>query len=153
MTVLFSQEPLGEIVDELKPLLARHWSEIALHQDTIKLNVDWDAYFKLEDDGALFIYTARDDGILVGYFIVIAVSHLHYKDHVFAHNDVIFVAPEHRRKSTGARLIQFVEAQLKLSGVSVMMINTKRHQPFDDLLIKLQFSESETIYSKLLGVD
>jgi len=40
-----------------------------------------------------------------------------------------------------------------LAGVSVMIINTKRHQPFDDLLIKLEFSESETIYSKLLGVD
>ena len=87
--------------------------------------------------------------MLIGTLIL----NLHYKDHVFAHNDVIFVAPEHRRKSTGARLIQFVEAQLKLAGVSVMIINTKRHQPFDDLLIKLEFSESETIYSKLLGVD
>jgi len=33
-----------------------------------------------------------------------------------------------------------------------MMINIKRHKPFDKLLQRLGFTETESIYSKRLGV-
>jgi len=77
---------------------------------------------------------------------------LHYQDHSFAHNDVIFVDPEYRKGFTAWRLIKFATEQLELAGVSVMMINIKRHKPFDKLLQRLGFTESESIYSKRLGV-
>ena len=150
--ITYHVESFAAAYEEAKPLIFNHWEEIALNQDSIKLNPDFEAYQNLEDQGRLHIYTAREGDKLVGYFAVIAIEHLHYKDHIFAHNDVIYVDPEYRKGFTAWRLIKFAEQQLTLSGVSVMMINIKRHKPFDKLLQRLNFKETESIYSKRLGV-
>jgi len=150
--ITYHVESFADAYQEAKPLIFNHWDEIALNKENIALNPDVEAYQKLEDQGRLHIYTAREGEKLVGYFAVIAVEHLHYKDHIFAHNDVIYVDPEYRKGFTAWRLIKFAEQQLTLSGVSVMMINIKRHKPFDKLLQRLNFKETESIYSKRLGV-
>jgi hypothetical protein len=77
--------------DDAAILLEQHWEEIALNKGAIKLNPDWDTYFDLEDKGNLKIFTAREDGKLVGYFVVLCRHHLHYKDHLFAFNDVLYL--------------------------------------------------------------
>ena len=150
--ILFHVEQLKDCASEAMPLIEAHWQEIALHQDTIQLNPNWQQYFRLEEEGKLHVYTAREDDKLVGYFVMIVVPHLHYSDHSFAHNDVIYVDPEYRKGFTAWRLIKFATEQLELAGVSVMMINIKRHKPFDKLLQRLGFTETESIYSKRLGV-
>ena len=150
--ITYHVESFAGAYEEAKPLIFNHWEEIALNKDNIALNPDVEAYKNLEDQGRLHIYTAREGDKLVGYFAVIAIEHLHYKDHIFAHNDVIYVDPEYRKGFTAWRLIKFAEQQLTLSGVSVMMINIKRHKPFDKLLQRLNFTETESIYSKRLGV-
>ena len=150
--ITYHVESFASAYEEAKPLIFNHWEEIALNKDNIALSPDFEAYQNLEDQGRLHIYTAREGDKLVGYFAVIAIEHLHYKDHIFAHNDVIYVDPEYRRGFTAWRLIKFAEQQLTLSGVSVMMINIKRHKPFDKLLQRLNFKETESIYSKRLGV-
>lgn len=136
---------------EIEPLLDSHWDEIALNKEKIKLNPDFDAYEALELEGKLKIFTARDDGQLVGYFIVIVGTNIHYKDHLFASNDVIYLSPNHRKGFTGIKLIKFAEKCLKSDGVSVLTINTKVHQPFDKLLDFLKFRKIERVYSKYLG--
>ena len=150
--ILFHVEQLKDCASEAMPLIEAHWQEIALHQDTIQLNPNWQQYFRLEEEGKLHGYTAREDDKLVGYFVMIVVPHQHYSDHSFAHNDVIYVDPEYRKGFTAWRLIKFATEQLELAGVSVMMINIKRHKPFDKLLQRLGFTETESIYSKRLGV-
>jgi GNAT superfamily N-acetyltransferase len=88
---------------------------------------------------------------LVGYFVVVVSSGLHYKDHLFAYNDIIYLSPEYRKGFTGVRLIRFAEGCLKSDGVSVLTINTKVHQPFDRLMDFLKFKNVERVYSKYLG--
>lgn len=150
MTITYQQEFLVTVENDIKPLLERHWEEIAVNKDVIKLNPDWDAYAELEWNGNLKIFTARDDGKLIGYFVVIVRKHIHYKDHLFAANDILFVAPEFRKGTTGTKLIKFAEKCLKEDGVSVLVVNTKRHKPFDKLLDWLGFNHVENVYSKLL---
>lgn len=150
MPITYQQESLVTCVSDIKPLLEKHWEEIALNKDKIKLNPDWEAYHNLEDMGALKIFTARADGQLVGYFVVICRKHLHYVDHVFAFNDVIFVSQDFRKGSLGTKLMKFAEQCLKEDGVSVLVVNTKRHKPFDALLMWLGYSHTENIYSKYL---
>jgi len=148
----YKQEFLDTVQKDIKPLLEKHWSEIALNQDKIKLNPDWGAYNTLERDGKLKIFTARDDeGNLVGYFVVIVGRHIHYKDHLFANNDILFLAKEYRKGFTGIKLVKFAEKCLKEDGVSVLTINTKVHQPFDKMLDFLKFNKIERIYSKYIG--
>ena len=151
MAVKYQQEFLSSVRGEIEPLLNSHWEEIALNKDNIKLNPDWDAYESLESEGKLKIFTARDDGHLVGYFVVIVGTNIHYKDHLFASNDIIYLSPKHRKGFTGIKLIKFAERCLKNDGVSVLTINTKVHQPFDKLMDFLKFRKIERVYSKYLG--
>ena len=99
----YQQEFLATVEKDIRPLLERHWNDIAVNKDKIKLNPDWDAYHSLEQDGKLKIFTAREQGEQVGYFVVIVHRNLHYKDHLFASNDVIFLHPDHRKGRTGHR--------------------------------------------------
>jgi GNAT superfamily N-acetyltransferase len=151
MTIKYQQEFLATVKDEIVPLLNSHWEEIALNKDKIKLNPDWEAYDNLEQVDKLKIFTARDDNKLVGYFVVIVGVNIHYKDHLFASNDIIYLSPEHRKGFTGIRLIKFAEKCLKQDGISVLTINTKVHQPFDKLMDFLKFRKIERVYSKYLG--
>jgi GNAT superfamily N-acetyltransferase len=151
VAVKYQQEFLDSVVEDVKELLESHWDEVALNKDKIKINPDWDTYYALQEQGKLDIFTARDKGVLVGYFVVLVSTHMHYKDHLFAKNDLIYLAPSHRKGFTGVKLIKFAESMLKEDGVSVLVINTKNHKPFHKLMKFLGFSSAETLYSKYIG--
>ena len=150
MTIRYQQEFLETCLDELKDLITFHWEEIALNKDHIKLNPDWDRYLELESLGILKVFTARLDSKLIGYFVVFVSKHIHYKDHLFASNDVLFLKQEYRKCMTGVNLIKFAESCLKEDGVSVLTINTKVHKPFDVIMDKMGFDLVERVYSKYL---
>jgi GNAT superfamily N-acetyltransferase len=149
--MIYQQEFLVQVKDDIRPLLEEHWHEIALNKDKIKLNPDWEMYEHLEDQGHLKIFTAREEDKLAGYFVVVTSYSLHYKDHVFATNDVLFLHPDYRKGRTGIKLIQFAEKCLKQDGVSVLFVNTKVHKPFDILMEFLGFNLIERSYSKYIG--
>ena len=94
--VKYQQEFLSQVELDIQYLIELHWSEIALNQDNIKLNPDWSAYHSLEEHGKLKIFTARDGDRLVGYFVVIVGNNIHYKDHLFATNDIIYMHKDYR---------------------------------------------------------
>ena len=147
----FQQEFLATCADEAQYLIELHWQEIAVNKHKIKLNPHWDAYAELESENQLRIFTARQDGELIGYFVVILGVNLHYKDHVFAVNDVLYLRKDWRRGFTGVKLVKFAEQCLKADGVSVLTINTKTHQPFDKLMEYLRFNMVERVYQKYIG--
>lgn len=147
----YAREDLSLVKEEAQTLLKNHWEEIALNKTKIKLNPDWEVYNSLYQSGQLGIYTARKEEKLVGYFVVIATPNPHYKDHIFAVNDILYLAPEHRKGFVGAKLIKFAEKDLKELGVSVLTINTKVHKPFDSLMEHLGFGLIERVYSKYIG--
>ena len=151
MAIKYQQEFLHSVQDDIKPLLEEHWEEVALNKDKIKINPDWEAYFSLESQGKLDIFTARDEGVLVGYFVVFVYPHIHYKDHLFAKNDLIYLSPSHRKGFTGIRLIKFAEKCLKEDGVSVLVVNTKNRRPFHKVMQFLGFTPEDVEYSKYIG--
>jgi hypothetical protein len=139
----YQQEFLSQVEEDIKYLIELHWDEIALNKDSIKLNPDWDAYSSLEKQGKLKVFTSREGGLLVGYFVVVLGTNIHYKDHMFANNDVIYLHKDYRKGFAGIRLI-------KEDGVSVLTINIKVHKPFDKVLERLKFKHIERVYSKYL---
>ena len=146
----FKLENLANVKREAEPLLQQHWEEIALNKDIIKLNPDWRAYAELDRVNALRVFTARKDGKLVGYFVFIVSKALHYADHLFANNDIIFLTKPARKGLTGVKLIKFAIDSLKAEGITKLHINTKAHQPFDPILERLGFEEIERVYSLVL---
>lgn len=146
----FALENIANVRREIEPLLEQHYKEIALNKDIIKLNPDWRAYAQLDAINGLRIYTARKDGKLMGYFVVIVSRSLHYKDHLFANNDVIFLTKTARKGLTGMKLVKYAIESLKAEGVTKLHVNTKMHQPFDPIMERLGFEEIETVFSKVL---
>jgi len=149
--VTYQQEFLGDCRKDCEELIRLHWEEIALNKEVIKLNPDWESYEALEEAGTLKIFTARDGSNLVGYFVVLVGRSLHYKDHIFAENDIIYLHKDYRKGYTGIKLIKFAEKCLKEDGVSILKVNTKVHQPFDTLMSFLKFNLIERVYTKYLG--
>lgn len=149
--IKYQQEFLDTCKKDCQELIRLHWEEIAVNKDKIKLNPDWDAYHALEQNQRLKIFTARSEEELVGYFVVITGSNLHYKDHVFAVNDILYLKKEYRKGRTGIKLIKFAEKYLRDDGVSVLNINTKVHKPFDVLMEYMGFGLVERVYSKYIG--
>lgn len=147
----FALECLANVKEDMKPLLKEHWELVALNKGKIKLNPDWEEYALLDQAGILRIFTARDEGKLVGYFVLSVSRSMHYKDHIFAVCDVIFVKPDSRAGKTGYNLVKYAEEWCKESGVSLLNINTKVHIPFDTLMIGMEYENIERIYSKYLG--
>lgn len=141
-------ECLANVKEEIKPLLEEHWELVALNKGKIKLNPNWKEYARLDAAGVLRIFTARDEGQLVGYFVLFISQSVHYQDHLFATNDVIFVLPDKRAGATGYKLVKHAEDYCRDSGVSLMTINTKVHLPFDSLMVGMGFDLIERIYAK-----
>ena len=146
----FALENLAKVRREIEPLLEEHWKEIALNKEIIKLNPDWRAYAELDSINALRIYTARKEGKLMGYFVILVSRSLHYKDHLFANNDIVFLRKSARRGLTGLKLVKFAVESLQAEGVTKLHVNTKTHQPFDPIMERLGFEEIETVFSKVL---
>lgn len=147
----FQKEKIDGLQQELEPLLQAHWEQIALNKDKIKLNPAWDEYIQFNNLGLIHFYTVRDKQELVGYFCVVVTKSLHYKDHIFATCDIIYVKQDKRAGMTGYKLIKFAEQDLKKLGVSVLGINTKIHAPFDKLLNRMDYNLTERLYTKYIG--
>lgn len=147
----FALECLANVKEDIQPLIEEHWELVALNKGQIKLNPDWEQYATLDAAGILKIFTARDEGKLVGYFVMTVSRSLHYKDHMFGICDIIFVTPNSRAGATGYKLIKYAEKWCRENDVSLMNINTKVHIPFDSLMVGMGFDLIERIYSKYLG--
>lgn len=149
--VTFQIENFYTLKEQVNELFVKHWEEVALFKDKMKLNPDWDFYTALYEQGNLGLFTARKGDKLIGYFVVVARPHPHYKDHLVAANDIIFIDPEHRKGLVGYRLIKFAKDNLRELGVSVLSINVKVHRPFDKLLERLGFENTERLYTAYIG--
>jgi GNAT superfamily N-acetyltransferase len=147
----YQREDLYQVRQEVDELFYKHWLEIAVNKNKIKLNPDWGFYEALYNAGYLGIYTVRHNQKLVGYFVVVVKSHPHYKDHLFGANDIIYIDPDYRKGLVGFKLIKFVEKELVSLGVSVLSVNTKVHKPFDVVLERLGFDLVERVYTKYIG--
>lgn len=151
MEIQLQQETFGNVLDEIRPLLVRHWREISAYPD-IPLNVDEEKYETIESIGNLRIYTVRLEGKLIGYAVFFLGHHIHYSGSFQATEDVVYVDPDFRLGSIGVRLLQFSDSKLKEEGVQVVHHHVKLGHPVLGLILqkKLGYVPVETIYSKRL---
>tara|TARA_R110000772_G_scaffold64511_2_gene144274 strand:- start:1682 stop:2146 length:465 start_codon:yes stop_codon:yes gene_type:complete len=151
MSNTYQIEKLADVLEEMKPILQKHWEEVALYKDQIALNPDYDKYQSLEEMGALRIATVRSGGKLIGYFISMINPHLHYQDHLYAINDILYLEESFRGADVALELFLFAEEDLKSLGVDVLIIAMKTAKPFDALCEALGHSNVERVYSKFIG--
>ena len=146
----FALEKLAPFLPEAISLLRLHYDEVAPYKILFVLNLDVEAYAKMEAMGILHILTARIDGKLVGYISLIVKEHIHYRDTLMATDDVHFVHPDYRKGSLGIKLIRVAEQKMKEMGVKVMALRTKVKSNHGLIFERLGFEPMDVVYLKRL---
>lgn len=146
----FQEEKLKDIIEEIKPLLDKHWDEVALNKELRPLDIDYDTYFILNDVGLSRIFTARDEGKLVGYFWFVVAPNLHFKTWKVAQVDWYFVDPECRGTGLGSMLVTEAEKWLKTLGVNSVVTMDRVHRSHKNFFTRLGYTEIEHFYEKLI---
>jgi GNAT superfamily N-acetyltransferase len=150
METIYSRETLAQVrAAGVEQLLEAHYQEIAHFRD-IPLAVDWEAYANVEGAGHLRIFTARIAGELVGYCAYFVNHNPHYKSSIQAVQDVLYLAPEHRGRTLGWRLIAYADEALAAEGVQAAYQHVKAAHPMDALLKRLGYELVDTIWAKRL---
>lgn len=124
-----TREPLTNILESgLAALLHAHWMEVAHDKETINLNPDWDGYLEDERSHRFIGYAARRAGHLIGYSGFFVVRPRHYRNSIFAINDVIYLKPEERGVE-GVRLIKETEKALRDLAITKIFYHVKTDAP------------------------
>ena len=116
-------------LEQAKDVLYMHWEELALNKDKVYLNPDMNKYVLLQQAGTLFNIVVYKDDIVVGYSIIFLSTHIHYQDHKYANVDIVYVHPEYRHSTIGARLLIATEQLAKDIGASVILHHAKPYVP------------------------
>lgn len=146
--ITFAHEAYSQdLLDEMLPLLAAHYDEIALYQD-IPLSPAKEIYRIADRDGLLRIYTARYEGTLVGYEVFFIYNHPHYSTALEAVQDVLFLAPDMRHGLIGYRFIKWCDEQLEQEKVQVIFRYVSNKHDYSSLLKRLGFVQHDVVYSR-----
>jgi len=150
--ITFQEEQFQDCIDEGLPLLLNHYKEVALDQNLIPLDIDFDGYLALQSIGRLFILTVRDGGKLIGYQSVIVGPSLHYKTTIFGDTDIFYVSPNRRGGMIGKMLFLETEKRLKSRGVTKVLVDHKLHiHPYiGKILEHIGYQKIEHRYAKTL---
>jgi len=149
--ITYAVETPKQLKEEIQPLFDKHWAEIAMFPDKIKLDVNWEKYYELQEIGVLRAFTARCDGKLIGYSVFFVLPHIHYQKDVFAMNDILYIDPDYRKGRNGVGLILYSEKKLKEEGVSVIKIDTKFSNKVGELCSLMGYTKAEVSYMKYVG--
>lgn len=138
-------------LEELKPLLERHWEKLAEDRDSVVLAPRYEVYEALEAAGELMLVTLRDRGRLVGYWIATVGPGLHYGNCLTATMDVWNILPEYENGMAAMILMRAVEKEYRRRGVARAFAGEKIRRPCGRLYELFGYRPVETHYSKLMG--
>lgn len=144
-------ESMFDALDEALPMLQKHYEELALNKDKVPLDPDWNAYRRLDEQGAILCVTLRDKGRLVGYYTGFVLPDLHYKSCLSLKMDIFWTHPDIRGGMAGVKLFRTVRAEAKRRGVKRMFAGSKHHKDASKLFEFLKMELVETYYTEWIG--
>src|SRR5258706_6612836 len=145
---LFKEPNLWELLNE-------HWRELSIPGGlTPELDPDFDGMIRLENEGRVFVWAARDGDKLVGYIAFFVQPHIHYKSTLHAIEDLFLLSKPYRNGLAGYRMFKTALAALEEMGVQRVFCHTKAHFKNDRgkdqgrFFERLGFFHSENFYVK-----
>ena len=139
-----------EMLAEAPILFEEHYEEIARNKQVMKLKPDEKTYYRMEDSDRIFILSARQDDVLIGYSVNFVTNHLHYADLKLAQNDLLFISKEHRGGRLGLKLIRETENHATTLGCKLMLWHCKENTTLSAIMPRLKYGVQDIIYSKEL---
>lgn len=143
----YGSERVSEIWKEIYPLFEKHWDEISHFKD-IPLEPDYDLYVKMDGLGMVRVYTARENGVLIGYSVYLIRPNLHYKSSLQANQDVIYIRPE--RRGFGSKFIAWCDEKLREEKVQIVTHHVKEAHDFSPVLKRMGYELVDKLYCRRL---
>lgn len=140
--VTYQTEAIYQVLPEILPLLHDNHAEAQGKTYGTELDPDWDQYRQMEKCGLLKIFTARDDGRLIGYDIFIVGPHRHAIGSRIAINDMTYVIPEYRG-FTAVMLIKKSDKALREMGCSGIARHAQCNTQVHELLGRIGYEPGE----------
>lgn len=147
---IIQREHAADIWDEVQPLLAEHYDEIAVDKHAIPLDPDKERYLAMEKNGGFVVFTARADGKLIGYAAFFVMQGLHYRSTKVGINDVLFVSKPWRNSRAGLVLVRESESYLRVIGVKKLVWHIKPEHDWSAILVHSGYALFERTFAKLL---
>lgn len=150
LKISYQEDKLSDILEEMKPMLKKHWEELANNKDIRDLDPDYPMYLAMNDMDILKIYTVKEDGKLIGYSIWIIANHLHYKTWKYAVSDVYYLGPEYRKTGISFDFFFHIEDWLKSLGVKSCTVQDKVNHSHGTFFNRVGFNLVENVYEKVI---
>lgn len=127
--IVFGQEKLAPIWPQIIGLGHAHWQETEDYRHGQQFNPDAARYFafnEIESHGGAFytMFTARDEGRLVGYAGMYVTSSMHTQQ-IISTEDTYFLLPEYRKGRNALEFYKFVEDEMRKRRVVEIGMTTK----------------------------
>lgn len=137
-TYEFAMEPMTDaLIEELRPINAAIADELGDGSDLV---VDYDLWRALNERGRYVVFTARHDGALAGACTV-HVQESARSAGMVAHEDAMYVYPQHRVGRMALRFTEYVIARLTEIGVRdfsvTARLGTRSERFFDRIGMRL----------------
>lgn len=146
----YQRESFDEVLPEALPLLEAHWQELN-NTPGEPLNVNLALYQQADANGGLRIFTARNEGKLVGYSAVFVHQGMHCSHQKQATQDVFYVTPEYRGGMLGTRLIRIAEECLEGEDVQLAYNHANvKNMLLGRLLEALGYEPVSVVYQRRL---
>lgn len=142
--IVYSTEKIDQCLTAILPLLSDHAAEVDLSHKT---DPDVDLYRMMEKYGVLQIVTAREDGELLGYCIVMVARAPQRKNVIEAQGDMYYIAPHARKGWVGVRLLRHSIELLQAKGVKTFRFFTSNEFDTGPILRYLGFEQTGAIYT------
>jgi hypothetical protein len=149
-TVVFKVESVVKCWREILLLLKAHWEEVTYDPDMLP-QPDMTEYECIERGNGLKLFTARDDGKLIGYCIMFINYSMHYGYAKQAVQDLLYIKPEHRGGDMLERFIKHIDAELQAEDVKLVFQMVKPSRDFGKKLLAMGYRHDETVYSRRLS--
>lgn len=149
--IVFKEENFEECLPELAPMFKAHCKEVHAFVDKAPLNPMYEKYIALNELGIIRLHTWRDDGVIIGYAVSFVTENLHYQDHVYAVNDVIYLDKDYRDSGLFTKMLSQLEAVYCEMGCSVMTFHIKTAHPANSIVKYEGMNHIENLYGKWIG--
>jgi len=145
--ITFQLESWAAFAADAQDLWQQHYAEIG--DPTAVMALDHTLYAGFEAAGQLQVLTAREQGRMVGYVVMLVRTHPHYKM-LCGFEDAYFLTPSSRKGLTGFRMLKQSVEFAKARGVRKVFFHSKRAKDLQKLFINLGFVHSDELWSKVL---
>jgi hypothetical protein len=146
----FAIEPLEQAWNEMIMLAHQHWNETQQYRHSQPFSPSFDRYNQYAKAGWFILFTARDNGKMVGYAGVYLTPSMHTQQ-LICTEDTWYLTPEYRKGWNAVRFFKFMENTVREKGAIEICLTAPHTTKAGKIHEYLGYTQVSNQYSKNLG--